>query len=128
VPRTSAPEGRAGYLRWRAEQQRRHARDLAEILVACGVDESVGERAGELLRKERLHDDHEVQVHEDALCLVFLQTQLEAMLQRLGRDRLVEVLVKTLTKMSPAAVALTAELPLSEAGAEALHEAVGSLA
>jgi hypothetical protein len=43
--------------------------------------------------------DDEVQAHEDALCLVFLETQLSELAERLGDERTVEVLRKTLAKM-----------------------------
>ena len=33
VPRSSYPEGRAGYLRWRRDQKARHAREVADVLA-----------------------------------------------------------------------------------------------
>src|SRR5690606_7752304 len=67
VPRSSYPEGRAGYLRWRADQKRRHAEEVAVLLRAAGYDESVVERVGAIVRKEGLAHDPAVQAHEDAL-------------------------------------------------------------
>lgn len=128
VPRDSYPEGRAGYLRWRADQKRRHAEESGAILEACGYGHDVVDEVGVLLRKEGLRgaDDptSAVQVHEDALCLVFLQTQLDETLERLGHDRLVPVLVKTLDKMSEAGIAAAGDLELSDDGAAALADAV----
>ena len=39
------------------------------------------------------------QVHEDALCLVFLTTQFDELADKLGDDRTVDVLARTLAKM-----------------------------
>jgi len=118
-PRADYPEGRAGYLRWRTAAKRRHAEELATILRAAGYDETVVTRAQQLVRKERLASDPEVQTHEDALCLVFLQTQLEPVLDDLGDERTGAVLVKTAAKMSPAGLAAVGDLALS-ARSEAL--------
>ena len=58
------------------------------------------------MRKDGLAaGDHAAQVHEDAACLVFLETQLDPLADQLGDDRTVEVLRKTATKMSPAGLA-----------------------
>ena len=75
VPRSTYPEGRAGYLRWRRDQKRRHAEEVGAILAEVGYPTEVVERVGAIVRKEGLGSDPAVQVHEDALCLVFLETQ-----------------------------------------------------
>lgn len=113
VPRSSYPEGRAGYLRWRADQKRRHAEDVGGILRESGFDETTVAEVQRIIRKEGLGRDPVVQVHEDALCLVFLQTQLAEVAEQLGVDRTTEVLTKTLAKMSSAARARVDELGLA---------------
>jgi hypothetical protein len=55
-----------------------------------------------------------VQVHEDALCLVFLETQLGATADQLGDDKIVEVVQKTAAKMSPAGIAQVSSLELTD--------------
>ena len=54
-----------------------------------------------IIRKEGLGTDPQVQVHEDALCLVFLETQLAATVDDLGDDKMLDVIRKTAAKMSP---------------------------
>lgn len=112
-PRSAYPEGRAGYLRWRAAAKRRHAEDVRAILAEVGYDEATIERVGEIVRKEGLATDPAVQVHEDALCLVFLQTQLLETADKLGEDKSLSVLAKTWAKMSEQGrrEALALELP-----------------
>ena len=113
LPRTDYPEGRAGYLRWRTEQKRRHAAAVSDLMVAAGYDEDEVERVGQILRKQGLTSDPAVQVHEDALCLVFLQTQFASTAAKLGADKTIDVVRKTVAKMSPTAVELAASLPLT---------------
>ena len=104
VPRSSYPEGRAGYLRWRTGLKKQHAADVGEILDRCGYSGDEIERVQRIVRKEGLGTDAAVQTHEDALCLVFLRTQFGDLADQLGDDKIVEVVAKTMAKMSPAAI------------------------
>lgn len=115
LPRSAYPEGRAGYLRWRAELKRRHADEVGVLLVECGYEPDEIARVQAIVRKEGLGRDPVVQVHEDALCLVFVQTQLADVAARLGDERTVEVVRKTIAKMSRRAVEVASSLPLSPA-------------
>ena len=122
-PRTDYPEGRAGYLRWRADLKKRHAAETADILASCGYDDDTIERVQHIIRKEDLRTDPRVQTHEDALCLVFLQTQVDPVAAQLGADKAVDVLRKTLVKMSDAGIAAALALPLSAGATELLTRA-----
>lgn len=114
VARTSYPEGRAGYLRWRAMLRRRHADLVAEILRDIGYEAAFIDRVCSIVRKEGLGRIAAVQTHEDALCLVFLQTQLDALIDQLGDDAAVEVVRKSMAKMSGLAITRAECLSLSE--------------
>jgi hypothetical protein len=114
LPRDEYPEGRAGYLRWRTALRKQHAAEVADLLREVGYDDATIERVRAIVNKEGLGTDPAVQVHEDALCLVFLETQLAATVDRLGDDKMVDVIAKTAAKMSPAALALVGELPLRD--------------
>jgi hypothetical protein len=126
LPRSDYPEGRAGYLRWRTTLKKQHAAEVGEILRDAGYDAATIERVQQIVRKEGLGRDPAVQVHEDALCLVFLQTQLVDVTEQLGDDKTVEVLQKTARKMSPAGLAAVAQLPLSPAATRILDLALAS--
>lgn len=114
IPRSSYPEGRKGYLRWRSDLKKKHAEDVARILRAVGYDEETVAKVGRIVRKEGLGRDPCVQTHEDALCLVFLETQLADVAESLGEEKTLEVLRRTAKKMSPRALRLAMELPLRE--------------
>lgn len=107
-PRSAEPDGRAGYLRWRAEAKRRHAAEVGEILTDVGYDSETIARVQDLVAKKGLGrgDRPDVdgrpdrfQVHEDALCLVFLTHQFDELVEKLGDDKTVDVLARTLAKM-----------------------------
>lgn len=113
IPRSAYPEGRSGYLQWRRDLHELHAREAARILTAEGYDQETVERVGAIIRKRNLGTDPEVQALEDALCLVFLETQFHDLAARLDTPRMLDVLKKALRKMSEPAkrLALTIELP-----------------
>lgn len=121
LPRSDYPEGRAGYLRWRTAQGKRHAAEVAEIAATAGYDEAFADDVAAIVAKRGLRNDPRVQTHEDALCLVFLQTQFEALADQLGDDHMVEVLAKTLVKMSAAGRAAAQEIPMSSRAESLLH-------
>lgn len=101
LPRSDYADGRAGYLRWRRAAGRRHREEVAELLAPLGYDAVEIARVQEIMAKQDRASDPQVQVHEDALCLVFLQTQFSELADRLGDDRTVDVVARTLAKMSP---------------------------
>lgn len=123
VPRTDYLAGRSGYLRWRTDQRKRQAAEVGDILLASGYDADEIVRVGAIVSKRHLGTDPVVQTHEDALCLAFIQLQFDELTDQLGDDHMVEVVRKTLAKMSPAGVAAAGTLPLSEHGARILAAA-----
>ncbi len=136
-PRTEEAPGRAGYLRWRSKAKERHAREVATILERCGYEKVTIERVQQIIRKQGLRPDPRsaegvraapdvaVQAHEDALCLVFLQTQLDSLADELGEGKVVEVLRKTLRKMSDRAKVEARSLDLGARGRQLVALAVG---
>ena len=99
IPRSEYPDGRPGYLRWRRRLKDVHAEEVGRILGRAGYSTAEIERVQAIVRKEGLGSDDAVQAHEDALCLVFLETQLDELTEKVGDERMVEVLRKTLAKM-----------------------------
>jgi hypothetical protein len=115
IPRSSFPDGRAGYLKWRLALRKQHAAEVAVLLADVGYDEATVERVQAIINKVGLNKegaDPAVQVHEDALCLVFLETQLAATVDQLGDDKMIDVIQKTAAKMSRAGLAQVAAIPM----------------
>jgi hypothetical protein len=128
VPRASYPEGRPGYLRWRRDQKQRHAAELSEILSAAGVEPATVERAATIVAKLGLGSDPEVQVFEDAVCLTFVETQFDTTADRLDADLMVDVVAKTLAKMSDAGRSAALTLDLDARATSIVTDALARLA
>lgn len=126
LARSSYPDGRAGYLRWRRDLKDVHAGVLGEVLPGCGIDSEIVERAQALVAKRGPQRTPDAQAFEDVVCLVFLETQFEDLIDKLDDQKMIDVLRKTLPKMSPAAVALAATAELHPRGRELLTRAATS--
>jgi hypothetical protein len=103
IPRASYPMTRAGYLKWRADLKKFHARKAGEILREIGYDETVISRVQDLNLKKDFPADSEARVLEDALCLVFLQFQFADLAAKTDEDKTINALQKSWAKMSDAA-------------------------
>jgi hypothetical protein len=120
LPRSSYPEGRAGYHAWRRESARQHSALAASTLSEAGYDAPTIARVTDLIEKKDCARDAEAQALEDAACLVFLEHHLEAFAEvqlAEGKDegQLADIVQKTWRKMSDRARELALELPLSDA-------------
>jgi hypothetical protein len=124
IPRSAQPDGRAGYLRWRRDLKSVHAQAVAELLRPVGVDEATVTRVQELVQKQGLGRDPEVQIFEDVVCLVFLETQFDELAGRLDDDKMIDVLRKTIRKLSPAGLAQAGAMPLEPHGRILLERAL----
>jgi hypothetical protein len=124
IPRDDYPAGRGGYLRWRRDLKAVHAESVAHVLRPVGVDPAVIERTQQLVRKQGLGTDPEAQTFEDAVCLVFLETQFETLVERLDDEpKMLDVLRKTIPRMSPAALALAGDAHVPPRAAALLAKA-----
>src|SRR4051794_20836166 len=79
---------RAGYLKWRADLKQFHADKAGELLQASGYDAGTIARVRALNLKKALGHDPEMQVLEDALCLVTLQYQLRELMPKMAEEKL----------------------------------------
>jgi len=119
IPRSSYPMNRNGYRQWRKTLARFHAQEAAQILKAVGYEEETIQRLKQLLLKIRLKLDPEVQLFEDAICLVFLENEFSDFAEKHDQEKLISILQKTWKKMSSrghrAALELTERLPAKAA-------------
>jgi hypothetical protein len=113
-PREKYPEGRGGYLRWREDLKRFHADTVAGFLARAGFDEAFLARVRALILKKDIKTDPEAQALEDALCLVFLETQLADLVAKTPADKMRDIVRKTWAKMGEAGRAAALKLPLAE--------------
>ena len=113
IPRSSYPRERVGYLRWRTDLKKFHAEQTAAILETVGYDAATIGRVADLMQKKHLKQDPETQALEDALCLVFLETQFSEFARK-EADKIVEIVRKTWVKMSKKGRELALTLPMTD--------------
>jgi hypothetical protein len=97
---------------------------VAGILAAAGYDDATISVVQGIVKKVGLGSDPAVQVHEDALCLTFLETQLADLVDRLGDEHMLDVIRKTAAKMSPAALAEVARIDMRDHDRELIARAL----
>lgn len=125
VPRSTFPDGRDGYRKWRTELMTRHAELAGFVLREVGYDESTVRRVDTLIRKEGIKRDPEVQTLEDIACLVFLRFYWAEFAARHDDGKLTRILQRTWRKMSVAGREAAAALPLDQRSAGLLASALG---
>lgn len=101
VPRNTQPMGRAGYLKWREGLKHFHAEQAAEILHDVGYDVTTLSRVVDLNLKKNIKTDPDCQTLEDALCLVFLKHQFADLVAETESEKMIRIVKKTWSKMSP---------------------------
>lgn len=126
IPRNTYPEGKVGYYQWRERLKQFHAEQAREVLEACGYSEAVIERVEEIVTKTNLKSEPDVQIVEDALCLVFLQYQFDSFIQKHEDKKIVRIVGKTWEKMSDAAREEALKLTYSERGKRLIEEAISA--
>ena len=124
IPREQYPKGKAGYLTWRKELAKFHAAKAGELLQQAGYNDDEIKAVQHILLKEQLKFDKEVQVMEDALCLVFLQFQYDDFLQQHDEEKVIRILKKSWGKMNDAGRQAALQLQYSEKGKALLEKAL----
>jgi hypothetical protein len=101
VPRESYPMDRGGYLRWREDLKRFHATTVAGIMQQAGYSAEECEWVRLMILKKNIQGDPDTQTLEDALCLIFLESQFEELKRKTPDEKMIQIIRKTWRKMSP---------------------------
>jgi len=113
-PRSQFELGEEGYLGWKRDQRTRRAAAVGALLAEVEYGPAVIERVQSLVHRDHLTIDHGSQAVEDAACLVVIEMQLsEKDPDGLDAD-LVDAIRHVAKRMSPAALAAAAHMPLGE--------------
>ena len=115
IPRDRYARNRQGYLRWRETLKAFHIDTTARLMREAGYPEDMIARVSALMSKRHLKEDPDTQTLEDALCLVFLETQLAELRAKTPDEKMREVLRKTWQKMSDRGRQEVLGLPLDAA-------------
>ena len=116
VPRAEYPADRFGYLRWREDLKAFHAEQVVGILREVGYEEDFVQLVKFLVLKKNIKKDTDAQTLEDALCLVFFETQFMTLMERTPVDKMKSLVRKTWKKMGAKGrvMALQMNLPFEE--------------
>ncbi len=126
IPRRSYPMDRKGYLQWRNTLKSHHAKIAGGILEECGYDSEIIEKVKFLLLKKELNRNAETQLVEDVICLVFIQFYLEEFAARHEDEKVVDILRKTMKKMSQGAIKEVSNINLSTKSGTLIGEAAST--
>jgi hypothetical protein len=127
-PRKSYPEGRIGYLKWRKDLKDFHAQRVGDLMAAAGYERAEIDRAGQLIRKERLATDREAQTLEDIACIVFLKYYAADFIAPHDDAKVIDILAKSAKKMSRDGIAAAGTLSLPARLARLLSQALSERA
>lgn len=123
IPRMNYPMDRKGYLKWRSQLKLHHANIAGEIMERVGYKTDTISKVKDLLVKKQLKQNPETQTLEDVVCLVFLEYYFDDFSTEHDEEKIVNILKKTIAKMSENGVEVAMKLPLSEKTKELISKA-----
>lgn len=124
IPRKSYEMNRTGYLRWRQDLKKFHAKKAASILEEVGYDKEIIAKVSFLLEKKQLKKNHDTQALEDVICLVFIEYYFEPFAAKHPEDKTIDIIQKTWRKMSEKGHEAALSLPLSESSLSLISKAI----
>jgi hypothetical protein len=128
IPRDSYPEGRESYLQWRKDLAIYHTEITVAILQRIGYQTEQIERVKQIILKQKIKADAEVQIMENALCLVFLQFQYEDFHIKHDPEKVINILKRSLLKMDTNGHKFALSISYSTKGLFYIREALKRIA
>ena len=124
IPRSDYEMNRVGYLTWRADLKKFHAKKAGEILEKLDFSTEIIERVAFLLQKKKLKKDDETQTLEDVICLVFLEYYYEDFFKKHTDEKVIDIIKKTWKKMSEKGHEAALKLQFSKKGLSLIQSAL----
>ena len=127
IPRDRFPEGRAGYNDWRKTCREHHGMLVTGIMRKAGYEDASIDRVVMMIKKEQLKKDRESQALENVVDVVFVEHYIEEFLAKYSNydeDKVIDIVGKTLRKMSPKGHAAALALPMPDAKRALIMKAV----
>ncbi|MEW5962312.1 MAG: DUF4202 domain-containing protein [Pseudomonadota bacterium] len=117
IPRNRYAEGRDGYNQWRKACREHHGELVTRLMRDAGYGDDDISHVVAIVKKEQLKKDRDSQALENVVDVVFLEHYLDEFLAKYAAyddDKIVDILGKTLRKMSPKGHAAALALPMPE--------------
>jgi len=124
IQRNEYPMDRVGYLKWREELKKMHAKLTGEILEKVGFDEQFVDRVQKIILKKLIKKNEESQTLEDVICLVFLDYYFDEFAAKHTDEKIIDILKKTWVKMSDKGHQAALQLPFSEKSLALVKQAI----
>jgi len=124
IPRSSYSMDRIGYLKWREDLKQFHAKTVGELMAKEGYPPPDIEAVQQIILKKNFKANADAQTVEDALCLVFLESQFEELRQKTPDPKMIDIVQKTWRKMSEKGKQLALQLELPEPHKQLIQEAL----
>ncbi|WP_298778988.1 DUF4202 domain-containing protein [uncultured Polaribacter sp.] len=124
IPRNEYPMDRIGYLKWREELKKMHAKITGEILQQVGYDDQFVDRVQKIILKKLIKKNEESQALEDTICLVFLDYYFDEFAAKHTDEKIIDILKKTWVKMSDKGHAAALKIPFSEKSLALVQQAI----
>jgi hypothetical protein len=124
IPRSKFPKDKTGYLRWRSQLKKHHAEIASKLMKEAGYEDGIIKAVSDLLLKKQLKQNPDMQTLEDVICLVFMQYYLDDFSGEVENEKLVNILKKTIVKMSNKGVEAARRLALSEKALRFIQKAL----
>ncbi|MFT5885006.1 MAG: hypothetical protein ACI9IP_001466 [Arcticibacterium sp.] len=105
---------RKGYLKWRSDLAIHHANTAGGILEKLNYPEGLVSQVKFFLQKKQLKQNEETQLLEDVIFLVFLEHYIEAFAAKHEDSKVIDIIKKTLKKVSPSAINASSSISVSE--------------
>jgi len=125
IPRASYAMDKKGYLQWRNAEKFHQAKIAEQVLISCRYQPEIIEKVKFLLLKKELNTNPDTQVLEDVVCLVFIEYYLEEFAAKHDDEKVIDILRKTMKKMSARALDAAGSVKLSARMGKLLTEAAG---
>lgn len=127
IPRDRYEVGRNGYNEWRKACREHHCEVIGRIMRQAGYGDGDIERVAMLIKKEQLKKERESQALENVVDVVFVEHYLDEFVAKYSsydEDKLIDIVGKTLRKMSPKGHAAALALDLPQAKRQLIMKAV----
>lgn len=117
IPRDQYPEGREGYNKWRLSLRKMHGEIITEMMTSAGYSDEEAAEVAAYLRKEQLKKSHDSQALENVVDVVFMTYYWADFIAKYAQyddDKLIDIVGKTLRKMSSTGHAAALALDLDD--------------
>lgn len=125
VPRQQYPPGKSGYFKWRTDLAKYHADKAGALMLEAGCEQEQIKAVQHIILKENLKTDLEVQVMENALCLVFLEFQYPDFLTLHDDQKVIRILQRSWGKMTSAGREAAMTINYTDKGRSLIEKALG---